>query len=105
MKKYLKNLIGEVIDSKVGVISYNSAKELSHNQFGYIGLDRLEQMIKEIRENNPEEKYVSMAEIFSRVLRSNLSKENGEIIHNYFELKNTLQKYYTSIEDSTINNK
>lgn len=88
MKKYIINLIKQaVID-----IPYKTATEVTHNQFAYIGIDRLEKVIDEIKKDG--EKYVSLAEIYSRVIRDNLARQNSEIVHDFFELKPKLNKYY-----------
>ena len=41
---------------------------------------------------------MALGELYSRIVRDNLARENGEIIHNYFELQPKLNQYAQSIE-------
>ena len=100
MKKYIENfikrIVEDVVESKVKRIAYECSKEITHNQFAYIGIQRLYKALDEISKSN--EKYVALGELYSRIVRDNLARENGEIIHNYFELQPKLNQYAQSIE-------
>lgn len=100
MKKYIENfikrIVEEVIESKVKTIAYECSKEITHNQFAYIGIQRLYKELEEISKSN--EKYVALGELYSRIMRDNLARQNSEIIHNYFELQPKLNQYGKSLE-------
>ena len=100
MKKYIENfikrIVEEVVESKVKRIAYECSKEITHNQFSYIGIHRLFKALEEISKSD--EKYVALGELYSRIMRDNLALENSEIIHNYFELQPKLNQYTQSLE-------
>ena len=96
MKKYIKKIFSEVFEEKLGRITVGVATEQIHNLFAYISITRLERIIEQAK--SKDEKYVCLAEMYSQICRENLAKENSEIIHNYFEFKPLLNKYYSAIE-------
>lgn len=96
IQQFIYKIVLSAIEDMVERIAYESAKELTHNQFTYIGISRLYNALEEIGRDG--EKYVSLAELYSRIMRDNLARENDEIIHNYFELRPRLNQYTTSIE-------
>lgn len=72
MKKYFIKIIEEAIERKVKRIAYTTSSEIIHSQFAYIGIERLKKIIDQA--SNAEEKYISMSELYTRVLLSNKSK-------------------------------
>jgi len=107
IKKLLKDVLYEVIEDKMPRIARISANEAFRDLFSYIGIQRMEQMIEEIKKRpKGYEDYTSLAEMFSQIQRGNLARENSEIIHNYFELQPKLNQYANSlnkvVEDTQI---
>jgi hypothetical protein len=96
IKQFIYKIVSSAIEDKVKRIAYESAKELTHNQFAYISISKLYKLLEEVSKRD--EKYVSLAELYSMVMRDNLARENSEIIHNYFELQPKLNQYTQSLE-------
>lgn len=92
----IEDLIKKIIEDNNKILAYQTSVELSHNLFAYIGIARLEAELEKIK--NSGEKYVSLAELFSSVMRNNLAKENKEVIHSYHELLPRLDHYTKLIE-------
>ena len=94
--KILYKIVHEEISKNMPFMVNEAAKSAHQNLFAYIGIARLRKMIDEAEKRD--EKYVSLAELFSQVCRDNLAKENNEIIHAYYELKPTLNQYNAKLE-------
>ena len=72
MKKYFIKIVEEAIERKVKRMAYATSSEVIHSQFTYIGIERLKKIIDQA--SNAEEKYISMSELYTRLLQSNKSK-------------------------------
>lgn len=72
MKKYFIKIIEEAIERKVKRIAYATSSEVIHSQFAYIGIERLQKIID--KANKDEEKYISMSELYTRILLINKSE-------------------------------
>lgn len=97
MKRYLKNIIKEVLndifEEKMGRIVKLSSEASHRELFSYISIARLDKILEEIKKKPTEDKYTSLAELYSYTIRGNLEKENSDIIHNYYELLPKLDAY------------
>lgn len=101
MKKYLKNLIKEVLneifEEKMGRIQHLSVQASHRELFSYIGIDRLKKIIEEIEKKDVDNKYTSLSELYSRIIRENLARENTEMIHKYYELLPQLDAFKRAV--------
>jgi hypothetical protein len=100
MKKYIKNIIKEVLneifEEKMGRIVKLSSDAARKDLFSYISIDRLEKILDDIKKKPAGDNYTSLAELYSHTIRGNLAKENSDIIHNYYELLPKLDAYRKS---------
>lgn len=91
MKKILENWIKKIVqDSFVGT-PYLIEKAITRSLFSYIGVARLQEVLKEMQDNGID--YTSLATLFDRVVRDNLEKENSDRMHAYYELLPKLDEY------------
>lgn len=101
MKKLIHNILYKIVHEEISKnipFMVNQAAKVAHQDlFAYIGIDRLRKMIDEAEKRN--EKYFSLAELFSQVCRDNLARENKDIMHAYYELRPKLNKYVDLIEE------
>jgi hypothetical protein len=97
MKRYLKSIIKEVLneifEEKMSRIVKLSSEASHRELFSYIGIERLDKILEEIKKKPTGDKYTSLAELYSVTIRGNLAKENSDIIHNYYELLPKLDAY------------
>lgn len=91
INKYINKLTQKIADQISVSYPHNTQIEIVHSLFSYIGIARLRELLDESEKNG--DKYVCLAELFSRVQRNNLAKENNDIIHSYYELLPRLNAY------------
>ncbi len=92
----MEEIIKKLLEDQVGRISYEAGKGMASNLFAYIGIARLKEILIKAEESG--EKYVCLADLYTKVQRENLAKENSEVISNYFDLVPKLNQYVKSIK-------
>lgn len=103
MKEYLRKFFiycfEIALDQKVPRISRIAYQEMTKDLFAYVGIERLKMAIEEAQQRG--DTYISLAEIYGRIIRDNLAKENSDIIHSYYELLPKLDQYKQSLNKVT----
>jgi hypothetical protein len=99
-KKLLKEIIAEVLEERMPRIAKMSANESHSSMFGYIGVDRMQELLDQIKKRpKGHHDYTSLAEMYSYIQRNNLEKVQGDVRHQMFEIYPELQKLNKDIEN------
>ena len=100
MKKYFENLVEKIVRKaiieNIHIAGIKAKEEAFHGIFAYIGVERLKKLTEKAEKSG--NIYINLAELYSQTIRDNLSKENSEIIHAYFELVPKLNEYKKGID-------
>lgn len=100
IKNWFEKIVIQIIEKgfqeQQRYLGLRAKEEAIHGIFSFIGIDRLKKLIETAEKQG--NVYINLSELYSQTLRENLSKENSEIIHSYFELVPKLDEYKKKID-------
>lgn len=104
MKKHIQKIIKylfyqlfyDVIEAHVGRISYMMHKETLRDIFSYIGIQKIREMLDKAEKN--ENTYISIADMWTELLRQNTSKEIGDIKWELFRVNEKVEDIKNKVE-------
>lgn len=96
-KKLLTPIFEEVIEARVPRIARLCHIDVTRDLFAYIGIDRLRAILDEAEKSD--NRYICLAELYAQISRESLSRQNSEIISNYFNIATKIEPYLKSIDN------